>query len=65
MAQQAGLQVLTGVGDGVDGAAGLVALVAGDQGADVDDPLALLARDPRPVVGVSSGVRGPASDETL
>src|SRR3954464_15739217 len=45
------LQVLAGVRGRVDGAAGLVALAA-DQRADVDDPLALLARDPRPVVGV-------------
>src|SRR3954465_14570864 len=45
------LQVLAGVRRRVDGAAGLVALAA-DERADVDDPLALLARDPRPVVGV-------------
>ena len=45
------LQVLAGVGGGVDRAAGLGALAA-DERADVDDPLALLARDPRPVVGV-------------
>src|SRR4051794_25278096 len=44
-------EVLAGVGRGVDGAAGLVALAA-DERADVDDPLALLARDPRPVVRV-------------
>src|SRR3954453_15944210 len=45
------LQVLAGVRGRVDGAAGLVALAA-DERADVDDPRALLARDPRPVVGV-------------
>src|SRR6476659_580789 len=45
------LQVLAGVRSRVDRAAGLVALAA-DERADVDDPLALLARDPRPVVGV-------------
>jgi hypothetical protein len=33
-------------------AAGLGALLALDEGADEDDPLALLARDPGPVVGV-------------
>src|SRR3984885_13313956 len=48
----AGLQVLTGVGHGVDGPAGLGTVLAGHQGPDVDDPLPLLARDPRPVVGV-------------
>src|SRR5262245_21624859 len=37
-----GLQVLTGVGDGVDRTAWLGALLAGDQGADEHDPLALL-----------------------
>src|SRR5215469_15859609 len=47
-----GLQVLPGVGHRVDGAAGLGAVLAGDQGPDVDDPLSLLAGDPRPVVGV-------------
>jgi hypothetical protein len=41
------LQVLTGVGDSVDRAPGLGALLARDEGADVDDPLALLARDIR------------------
>src|SRR3954451_10678370 len=46
-----GLQVLAGVGGRVDGPAGLGALAA-DERADVDDPLALLARDLRPVVGV-------------
>src|SRR3984885_12274340 len=45
-------KVLTGVGDRVDGAARLGALLAGDQSADVDDALALLAGDARPVVGV-------------
>src|SRR5439155_9016157 len=49
------LQVLAGVGEGVDCAAGLGAL-AGDQGADVDDALALLAGNAGPVVGVG-GVR--------
>src|SRR5579875_1294481 len=49
------LQVLAGVGDRVDGAAGVGAL-AGHERADVDDPLALLAGDPCPVVGVG-GVR--------
>src|SRR4051794_32176052 len=44
-------EVLAGVRGRVDRAAGLVALAA-DERADVDDPLALLARDPRPVVGV-------------
>src|SRR5262245_57004281 len=46
---KSGLQVLTGVGDRVDRPAGLGALLAGDQGTDEHDPLALLARDPRPV----------------
>src|SRR4051812_10337888 len=50
------LQVLPGVAHGVDRATGLGALAAGDQRADVDDPLALLAGDPRPVVRVR-GVR--------
>src|SRR4051794_33151813 len=50
------LEVLARVRDGVYGPAGLVALLAGDERADVDDPLALLAGDPRPVVGVR-GVR--------
>ncbi|AAS04156.1 hypothetical protein MAP_1839 [Mycobacterium avium subsp. paratuberculosis K-10] len=45
------LQVLAQVGLGVDGPRRARAL-AGDQGADVDDPLALLARNPRPVIGV-------------
>src|SRR5215218_5753848 len=49
--QRSSLQVLTGVRRRVDGPAGLVALAA-DERADVDDPLALLARDPRPVVRV-------------
>ena len=40
----------------IDGATTVSVLLGGDQGADVDDPLALLARDPRPVVGVG-GVR--------
>ena len=52
MATRATLQVLTGV-HALDLPA--VAVVA-EQRADVDDPLALLARDPRPVVGVR-GVR--------
>src|SRR5947207_15337667 len=46
------LQVLAGVGDGVEGPAGLGALASGDQRADVHDPLALLARDAGPVVRV-------------
>src|SRR3954451_9185983 len=46
------LEVLTGVGDGVDRPARLGALLAGDERADEDDPLALLAGDPGPVVGV-------------
>src|SRR5690606_41242817 len=50
------LQVLPRRGDRVDRPAGLGALAAGDQGADVDDPLALLTGDPRPIVGVG-GVR--------
>src|SRR5215472_16454851 len=49
-------QVLAGVGHGVDRPARLVAALARDQGPDVDDPLALLAGDPGPVVGVG-GVR--------
>src|SRR5829696_5519958 len=52
----AALEVLPRIGDGVDGAARLSALVGGDQRPDEDDPLALLARDLGPVVGVS-GVR--------
>ncbi len=40
------LEVLTGVGDRVDRAAGLGAGLAGDERADVDDPLALLAEIP-------------------
>ena len=39
-------------GHRVDRATGLGALLAGDERADEHDPLALLARDPRPVVGV-------------
>src|SRR5258708_26428023 len=50
VAQSPRLQVLSGVGHRVDGAAGLCAVLAGDQGPDVDDPLPLLAGDPRPVV---------------
>src|SRR5436305_2066555 len=46
------LQVLAGVGRRFDRPAGLGALAAGDERADVHDPLALLAGDPRPVVGV-------------
>src|SRR5829696_7309143 len=49
--RRAVLQVLPGVGDRVDRPPGLGAL-AGDQGADVDDPLALLAGDAGPVVRV-------------
>src|SRR5581483_144513 len=45
-------EVLTGAGDGLDRAAGLGALLAGDERTDEHDPLALLARDPRPVVRV-------------
>src|SRR5205807_5103894 len=45
------LEVLPG-GDPLDGAAALGLLAAGDERADVDDALALLARDLRPVVGV-------------
>src|SRR5688500_10366634 len=52
MRRSAGSEVLTRVGDGVDRAARLVALRAGDERADVDDPLALLARDAGPVVRV-------------
>src|SRR6478672_4193815 len=47
-----GLEVLTRVRDGVDLPAGLGSLLALDQGADEDDPLALLAGDAGPVVGV-------------
>src|SRR5260370_9813799 len=50
------LQVLPGVGHRVDGTAGLGAVLARDQGPDVDDPLALLAGDPSPVLRVC-GVR--------
>src|ERR1035438_7513640 len=50
------LQVLPGVGHRVDGAPGFCALLAGDQGPDVNDPLALLAGDACPVIGVG-GVR--------
>src|SRR5262245_41876759 len=42
-----GLQVLSGVADRVDGPTRLGALAAGDERADVDDPLALLAGDAR------------------
>src|SRR6185437_6338075 len=49
-------QILTGVSDGVDGTAGLGALLARDQGPDVNDALALLAGDPGPVVRIR-GVR--------
>src|SRR5215475_126439 len=49
-------EVLPGVGHRVDGASGFGALLARDQRPDIDDPLALLAGDPRPVVGVG-GVR--------
>src|SRR3954462_228612 len=44
----AGSEVLTRIGGRVDRPARLVALAA-DERADVDDPLALLARDPGPV----------------
>src|SRR4051794_30411853 len=50
------LQVLAGVADRVDRAARLGPLVRGDERPDEDDPLALLAGDLRPVVGVG-GVR--------
>src|SRR5262245_12183696 len=46
------LQVLAGVRGGLDRAAGLGTLAAGHERADVDDPLALLARDAGPVVRV-------------
>src|ERR687897_1565365 len=45
-------EVLAGVGHRVDRTTRLGALLARDERADEDDPLALLARDPRPVVGV-------------
>jgi hypothetical protein len=47
----AALQVLAGVGSRVDSPTG-VGVLAGDQSADVDDPLALLTRDARPVVRI-------------
>src|SRR5580698_7028641 len=50
------LQVLTGVSHGVNGTACLSPALTGDEGTDVDDPLALLAGDAGPVVRVS-GVR--------
>src|SRR5215469_2438147 len=50
--RNAGSEVLARVRDRVDGTARLGALLARDQGADVDDALALLAGDARPVVGV-------------
>src|SRR4051812_3644637 len=46
------LQVLARVAGRLDGPAGLGALAAGDERPDVDDPLALLAGDARPVVRV-------------
>src|SRR5262245_41490374 len=46
------LEVLTGVRDRVDRPAGLDSLLATDEGADVDDALALLAGDAGPVVRV-------------
>src|SRR5690606_19999690 len=46
------LQVLSGVGEGVDGPARFGAHAAGHEGADVDDPFALLAGDACPVVRV-------------
>src|SRR5262249_31560683 len=49
-------QVLPGVGHRVDRPARLGTGLAGDQGPDVDDALALLAGDPGPVVRVG-GVR--------
>src|SRR5689334_23154390 len=49
-------EVLPGVGHRVDRPARLGPGLAGDQGPDVDDALALLAGDPGPVVGVG-GVR--------
>ena len=51
-AQRSAYRVLPGVGDGVDGAARVAALLGADQGPDEDDPLALLAADLGPVVGV-------------
>src|SRR5271166_436605 len=54
--RSAGSEVLARVRDRIDGTARLGALLARDQGADVDDALALLAGDARPVVGVG-GVR--------
>src|SRR6188472_3819137 len=51
-----GSEVLAGVGDGVDRPTRFGALLAGDQGADEHDPLALLSGDASPVVGVG-GVR--------
>src|SRR5438034_11055302 len=45
-------RVLPGVGHGVDRPARLGPGLAGDQGPDVDDALALLAGDPGPVVRV-------------
>src|SRR6185437_5333715 len=50
------LEVLTRVGHRVDAATCLGALLAGDQGPDVDDALALLTGDARPVVR-GGGVR--------
>src|SRR5260370_34814554 len=52
LSQRPRLQALPGVGHRVDGAASLGAVLAGDQGPDVDDPLPLLAGDPGPAVGV-------------
>src|SRR5680860_614914 len=49
-------EVLAGVRHRVDRTSGLSALLAGDQGADENDPLTLLARDACPVVWVG-GVR--------
>src|ERR1700677_3924313 len=49
---QPGSKVLTGICDCVDGTARLGALLARHQSADIDDALALLAGDARPVVGV-------------
>jgi len=46
------LEVLAGVGDSIDGAACLRALLPLDESTDEDDPLTLLARDSCPVVGI-------------
>src|SRR5215469_8059925 len=50
--RNASSEVLARVRDRIDGTARLGALLARDQSADVDDALALLTGDARPVVGV-------------